>query len=95
MKPIHQTYTTSISRFCVNGTLYVGYTKNIEKRIAAHNAGHGGRYTRINRPLTLVAFWSLNNRLAAIKKERLIKRLQTEQKLQLAELTADYYLGCP
>lgn len=69
---------------CANGTLYVGYTQNVEKRIAAHNAGQGGRYTRINRPLTLVAIWSFNSRAEAIRAERSLKHLSPEEKLLLA-----------
>src|SRR5436305_2130584 len=30
---------------CGNGALYTGYTTNVEKRIATHNAGKGARYT--------------------------------------------------
>jgi hypothetical protein len=41
---------------CANGTLYVGYTKNVEQRIALHNAGLGGGYTRNNRPVGFRAF---------------------------------------
>ncbi|WP_260446372.1 MULTISPECIES: GIY-YIG nuclease family protein [unclassified Nostoc] len=69
---------------CANGTLYVGYSQNVEKRIAAHNAGRGGRYTRINRPLTLVATWSFTSRAEAIRMERSLKHLSPEQKLVLA-----------
>lgn len=47
---------------CANGTLYVGYTSNVEQRIAAHNAGLGGRYTRSNRPISLVAAWPFNSK---------------------------------
>jgi predicted GIY-YIG superfamily endonuclease len=48
--------------YCVDGTFYVGYTKNVERRIAVHNAGNGGRYTRSRRPLTLVAAWPFDER---------------------------------
>ncbi len=70
---------------CANGTFYVGYTKNVHKRIAAHNAGRGGRYTRINRPVTLVASWAFNSRAEAIRTERSIKRLPPAKKLTLAQ----------
>lgn len=76
---------------CANGTLYVGYTKNVEKRIATHNAGRGGHFTRINRPLTLVAYWLCENRKAAMKKERQLKRLSPEEKLVAATQSADSY----
>jgi putative endonuclease len=70
---------------CANGTLYVGYTKNVEARIIAHNAGKGGRYTRFNRPLSLIATWEFNNQVDAIRMERALKRLPRERKLVLAE----------
>jgi predicted GIY-YIG superfamily endonuclease len=73
---------------CANGTLYVGYTRNIEQRIAAHNAGHGGRYTHINRPISLIAAWSFNSKAEALQAERALKRLPHERKLAMAETTA-------
>lgn len=73
---------------CVNGTLYTGYTKNVDRRIAAHNAGKGGRYTRSHRPVSVVATWTFGSRSEALRAEREIKRLPREQKLRLAELTA-------
>src|SRR5438874_141887 len=43
---------------CVDGSLYTGYAKNVEQRVATHNAGKGGRYTRSHLPVTLLATWS-------------------------------------
>ena len=34
--------------------LYTGWTNDIEKRLAAHNAGRGAKYTRGRRPVTLL-----------------------------------------
>ena len=70
---------------CANGTLYTGYTTNVQQRIAAHNAGLGGRYTRSNRPVVLLAVWRFNSRAEAMRAERSIKRLPHEKKLALAE----------
>ena len=70
--------------YCSNGTFYVGCTKDVEERMAAHNAGHGGRYTRINRPLSLVAAWLFNSRTEARRAEREMKRLSHERKRALA-----------
>ena len=39
---------------CADGTLYTGWTDDIEKRLAAHNSGHGAKYTRSRRPVELV-----------------------------------------
>lgn len=40
---------------CGDGTLYTGYTPDIEARLAQHRAGTGAKYTRGARPLTLLA----------------------------------------
>jgi putative endonuclease len=70
---------------CANGTLYVGSTRNVEQRLAAHNAGQGGRYTRTNRPISLMAAWPFNSQAEALRAERALKRLPRERKLALAE----------
>ncbi|SRR6266487_3745200 len=72
---------------CANGTLYVGYTMNVETRLAGHNAGQGGRYTRLNRPLTLVASWAFNSRREALRAERQLKHLSPERKWALVAST--------
>ncbi len=70
---------------CANGALYVGCAKDVERRIAAHNAGNGGRYTRSNRPLFLIASWSFGSKGEALRAEREMKRLPRERKLALAQ----------
>ena len=39
---------------CADGTFYCGWTNDLEKRVAAHNAGKGGKYTRSRLPVKLV-----------------------------------------
>ena len=39
---------------CSDGTLYTGWTNNLEKRLEAHNAGKGAKYTKTRRPVKLV-----------------------------------------
>lgn len=73
---------------CANGTLYTGYTTDVERRIVAHNAGKGGNYTRSNRPVMLVAAWRFNSRSEALRAERAVKRLPRDKKLALAETAA-------
>ncbi len=41
---------------CADGTLYVGSTVDLERRLAQHQAGEGAAYTRRRRPVEL--FWS-------------------------------------
>jgi putative endonuclease len=38
---------------CSDGTLYTGVTNNVRKRVSAHNAGKGAKYTRTRTPVTL------------------------------------------
>ena len=70
---------------CRDGTLYTGYTNNVARRIAAHNAGKGGHYTRAHRPVTLVATWGFTTKGEALRAEGQIKRLSRAQKLRLVE----------
>lgn len=72
---------------CANNTFYVGYTANVQARLACHNAGHGGRYTRMNRPLTLIASWAFASRREARLAERQLKRLSPEKKRALVAST--------
>ena len=39
---------------CKDQTFYTGYTVDLEKRIATHNAGKGAKYTRMRTPVTLL-----------------------------------------
>ena len=60
---------------CADGTLYTGWTTNLEKRLAAHNAGIGAKYTRIRLPVTLVYWEEQENQSLAQKREASIKKL--------------------
>ncbi|EFH82270.1 GIY-YIG nuclease family protein [Ktedonobacter racemifer] len=68
---------------CADDTLYTGYTNNLQRRIATHNAGKGGHYTRAHRPVTLLASWTFPGKSEALRAEYQIKCLTRQQKLQL------------
>lgn len=70
---------------CADGSLYTGYTTNVARRVATHNAGKGARYTRGRRPVTLLATWVFNSKREAMIAERAMKQLPREQKLRLAQ----------
>jgi putative endonuclease len=70
---------------CANDCLYTGYTKNVEQRIAVHNAGKGGRYTRAHRPVELVASWRFSTKRAAMQVEYAIKQLSRQQKIAISK----------
>jgi putative endonuclease len=71
---------------CANGALYVGYTTHVERRMAAHNAGRGGRYTRAHCPLALVAAWSFTSKGEALRAEYALKRLPRARKLAMIQM---------
>ena len=68
---------------CADDTLYTGITNDLFKRLAAHNAGTGARYTRARGPVELVFAESCASKSAALKRENEIKRLVRTEKLAL------------
>ena len=68
---------------CKDNRLYTGITNNIKRRLAEHNTGHGGRFTRFRTPVELVYWQEASDRSAALKREGEIKRLRRNEKLSL------------
>ena len=68
---------------CADGTLYCGWTNNLEKRIAEHNAGKGAKYTRSRHPVELVYYESFDTKEEAMSREWHIKQLTRAKKLEL------------
>jgi putative endonuclease len=68
---------------CADGTLYTGWTMDLERRLRAHNSGQGARYTRGRRPVRLVYQEEQPTRSAAQKREAAIRRLSRASKLRL------------
>ena len=70
---------------CADGTLYCGWTNNLEQRLEAHNSGCGGKYTRSRLPVELVYFEEFETKEEAMSREWHIKQLTRAQKLKLIE----------
>lgn len=68
---------------CADGTLYTGYTSNMERRLKEHRAGNGARYTRTRTPVKLVYFESHETRRLAMQREASIKTFTRAKKLML------------
>jgi putative endonuclease len=68
---------------CCDGSLYTGWTVNLERRLARHRAGTASRYTASRRPVELVLAVPMADRTAARREEARIKRLSRAQKLGL------------
>ena len=76
------TYYTYIVR-CRDGTLYTGYTTDIERRLLAHNSGKGAKYTRSRGPVELVYSEVYKTKEEAMSREWHIKRLTKKKKEEL------------
>lgn len=68
---------------CSDGTLYTGWTNDLEARVKTHNAGKGAKYTRGRRPVELVYFETFKTKEEALKREYAIKHLPTAKKKEL------------
>ncbi len=68
---------------CADGSLYTGYTIDLERRLKEHQKGRGGRYTRTHLPVEMVYSESCRNRREAMQREVAIKRLPRARKLAL------------
>ena len=67
---------------CADGTLYTGYTTDLDARLRVHNGeGKGGaKYTRSRRPVTLAYFEEYEEKHAALCRECEIKKLSKAEK---------------
>jgi len=70
---------------CSDGTFYTGWTNDPERRIAQHNKGRGARYTKTRRPVKLVYLEEQPDKIAALKRERAIKKMRRTQKSKLVD----------
>ena len=68
---------------CRDGSLYTGWTVDIERRLRTHRAGRASRYTASRLPVTLVYSRAMPDSRAARREEIRIKRLRRAQKLEL------------
>lgn len=70
---------------CSDGSLYTGWTNDLERRVAAHKSGTGAKYTRSHAPVELVYFETHATKSDAMRREAAIKRLSRKEKLALIE----------
>lgn len=66
---------------CADGSLYTGWTDDLERRLRAHTAGKASKYTRSRLPVRLAAWFSLTDASSARSLEARFKRLTRRQKL--------------
>jgi putative endonuclease len=73
---------------CADGSLYCGWTVDLERRVSAHVAGRASRYTASRRPVALAVALPMADRSSARREEARIKRLPRAAKLALVAAAA-------
>jgi putative endonuclease len=68
---------------CRDGSLYTGWTSDLDRRLARHAAGKASRYTASRLPVELALALPMADRTAARREEVRIKRLPRADKLAL------------
>jgi putative endonuclease len=68
---------------CADGSLYCGWTVDLDRRLARHAAGTASAYTRSRRPVALAVALPMADHSAARREEARIKRLTRAEKLLL------------
>lgn len=68
---------------CRDGSLYTGWTNNLEKRLKDHNSGRGAKYTKSRRPVLLAYYEEFATKEEAMRREWEIKQLSRKEKEQL------------
>ncbi|MCP1638432.1 putative endonuclease [Streptococcus gallinaceus] len=66
---------------CADGSLYTGYTTDLERRIRTHNAGKGAKYTKTRLPVSLLYWKEFDSKNAAMSAEALFKKKTRQAKL--------------
>ena len=70
---------------CADGSLYTGYTNDLQKRVGVHNSGRGAKYTKSRLPVRLVYSEEHESKSSALKREAEIKKLTRAQKEKLIQ----------
>ena len=70
---------------CCDGSFYTGYTRDLDARTKQHENGKGARYTRAHKPRKIAYVETFDTRGKAMKRERELKKLSHQQKLDLAD----------
>lgn len=70
---------------CSDQSLYTGWTNDLSKRMKAHNAGRGAKYTKSRRPVKLCYWEAFDTKQEAMSREAQVKRLTRAQKLELIQ----------
>ena len=68
---------------CGDGTFYTGWTNDLPRRLEAHRAGRGSKYTRAHQPVELVYYEAFPTKQEAMRREWAVKQLSRAKKMEL------------
>jgi putative endonuclease len=85
MFPLNKTYYVYILASKRNGTLYIGVTNDLEKRLYEHKNNLIDGFTKRYRVHNLVYYESVNDVNAALQREKQLKRWTRKWKIELIE----------
>jgi predicted GIY-YIG superfamily endonuclease/ribonuclease HI len=71
---------------CLNNSLYIGLTNNLERRLKEHERGRGSKFVRSWRPFELVKTISCKNAGEARRLEYYLKGLTRREKIEVLDL---------
>jgi len=71
---------------CSDDTYYTGWTKDLEKRLKAHNSGAASKYTRARLPVSLIYYECFDSDNEAMSREAEIKKLSRKEKEKLINI---------
>ncbi|GAJ25436.1 endonuclease [Liquorilactobacillus sucicola DSM 21376 = JCM 15457] len=68
---------------CADGSLYGGFTTDLNKRLTAHNSGHGAKYTRVKsrRPVQMIHYEVFEEKGQALQAEYAFKHQPRAKKI--------------
>ena len=66
---------------CADGSLYIGHTDDLNRRLEQHGQGQGGAYTAVRRPVKLAHAEAFETRYEALTMERKLKGWSRAKKL--------------
>jgi putative endonuclease len=78
---------------CRGGVLYTGIAKNVDSRFAAHVKGTGAKFTRLNKPVRILAKVAMATRGDALRAEYALKQMPRFEKLQWCEMGLERFIS--
>lgn len=71
---------------CRDGSLYTGWTNDLNKRVKDHNTGKGAKYTKARGPVELIYYEAFQTKEEAMRREYAIKQLTAAAKRRLVSV---------